>query len=55
MGGVSDAFGHARYGFVLATGYAALLLGFTLVNSAFHPARRQLQARDASEYGDALR
>jgi len=54
MGWVSDAFGHPRYGFVLATGYAVLLLGLALVNSIFHPARARLQARDASDYGESL-
>jgi hypothetical protein len=52
MGWVSDAFGHARYGFVLATGYAAVLLGLALVNSIFQPARGRLRARDASDYGE---
>ncbi len=55
MGRVSDAFGHARFGFVLATGYSLLLLGLALVNSIFHPARAQLRVRDASDYGEALR
>jgi fucose permease len=50
MGLVSDAFGHARYGFVLATGLAALLSAGLLYNWARQPARARLQAFDRSEY-----
>jgi fucose permease len=44
MGAVSDAFGGARYGFVLATGFAALLaVGLTL-NWILKPAHARLAA-----------
>ncbi|MDI9612409.1 MAG: MFS transporter [Acidobacteriota bacterium] len=50
MGGVSDLFGHARYGFVLATVFAALLFAGLLFNWIYDPARRRLATLDASEY-----
>lgn len=50
MGAVSDAFGGARAGFVLATGFAALLFAGLLLNLIFQPARARLCALDASEY-----
>jgi len=50
MGLVSDRFGHARYGFVLATAYSALLFVGLAVNWLLKPARVQLLARDSSEY-----
>ena len=52
MGSVSDAMGHARYGFLLATGYAALLFIGLALNWVFDPARMQLSRRDASEHAD---
>lgn len=52
MGFVSDHFGHARYGFMLATGFAAILFSACLFNSIWHPARKQLAARDISDYGE---
>jgi len=51
MGFVSDHFGHARYGFMLATGFAAVLFAACLFNSIWQPARKQLAARDLSDYG----
>jgi fucose permease len=54
MGAVSDALGHARYGFLLATGYSALLFAGLALNWLFDPARLQLSRRDASDYADAL-
>jgi fucose permease len=51
MGYLSDSFGHARYGFVLATLYSALLLAGCIGNWVFHPASRRLHARDLSDYG----
>lgn len=50
MGGVSDMFGHARYGFVLATIFAALLFAGLLLNWIYDPARQRLATLDASEY-----
>lgn len=50
MGAVSDAFGHARYGFYLATGFAALLFAGALANWLLQPARKVLRSLDESEY-----
>jgi fucose permease len=50
MGAVSDLFGHARYGFVLATVFAALLSAGLLFNWVYDPARGVLQRLDRSEY-----
>ena len=50
MGAVSDAFGGAKSGFVLATGFAALLFTGLLLNWIFAPAREHLRALDATEY-----
>jgi fucose permease len=53
MGALSDSMGHARYGFLLATGYAALLFIGLALNWLFNPARVQLSSRDASDYSAA--
>lgn len=53
MGAVSDAFGHPKYGFVLAGAFAALLSAGLLFNWYRDPARRQLELVEASEYTDA--
>lgn len=50
MGAVSDAFGHPRYGFVLATGFAVLLHLGLLLNWIYNPAGGLLQSLDQSEY-----
>jgi fucose permease len=50
MGAISDAFGHPRYGFVLATLFAALLFAGLLFNWARDPARERLRTLDSSEY-----
>jgi fucose permease len=50
MGAVSDAFGHPRYGFVLATVFAALLFAGLLLNWMYNPARERLVSLDSSEY-----
>jgi fucose permease len=50
MGLVSDAFGHARYGFLLATAYAGVLFAGLASNWLWSPARIQLSRRDASDY-----
>ena len=53
MGAVSDAAGNARAGFVLATGFAALLSAGLVLNWILKPARSRLQSRDATEYEHA--
>jgi fucose permease len=53
MGGVSDWFGHARYGFVLATMFAALLFIGLLANWIYDPAKERLALVDAAEYAGA--
>lgn len=51
MGAVSDAFGHnAKYGFILATVFAALLFAGVLVNLVFNPTQQRLSILDKSEY-----
>ena len=51
MGAVSDAFGQdAKYGFILATVFAALLFGGVVVNLIFNPTKARLQQLDESEY-----
>lgn len=46
MGIVSDAWGSARAGFVLATVFSALLLAGLLINAIRNPARARLQQAD---------
>ena len=53
MGAVSDAFGHPKYGFVLATIFAALLFALLLLNWIYNPAREHLAELDSSEYKSA--
>lgn len=51
MGAVSDAFGKdARYGFILATVFAALLLFLFIYNLISNPTKFRLQELDKSEY-----
>ncbi len=50
MGAVSDLFGHIKYGFVLATIFAALLFSGLLLNWIYNPARDRLAKLDSSEY-----
>ena len=50
MGAVGDAFGGARSGFGLATGFAALLFAGLLLNWMLQPARSRLRTLDESEY-----
>ena len=50
MGAVSDTFGHARYGFVLAAGFAALLFAGLLLNWLYDPAKERLAVVDSTEY-----
>ena len=44
-GGRQRCFGHAQYGFVLATVFAALLFAGLLLNWIYNPARERLVAR----------
>ncbi|WAC48258.1 MFS transporter [Asticcacaulis sp. SL142] len=50
MGAISDVFGDAKYGFVLATVLAALLFGALLFNLIRDPSASRLKALDVSEY-----
>ena len=50
MGAVSDAFGHPKYGFVLATVFAALMFAGMVLNWIYNPARERLVRLDSSEY-----
>jgi fucose permease len=50
MGAISDALGDAKYGFILATGFAGLLFLGLLLNWIFNPARELLKKLDQSEY-----
>jgi fucose permease len=50
MGAISDAFGDAKYGFVLATGLAGLLFVSLLLNWILNPTRELLQKLDRTEY-----
>jgi fucose permease len=50
IGAVSDATGSSSYGFLLATGFAALLFAGLLLNWIFDPALRVFEQRDKTEY-----
>lgn len=51
MGAVSDAFGqNAKYGFILATVFAGLLLLGVVLNLIFNPTEQRLQQLNQSEY-----
>ena len=51
MGAVSDLFGHnAKYGFVTATIFAALLFAGFIMNFILDPTKKRLQQLDQSEY-----
>jgi len=50
MGAVSDAFGHPKYGFILATVFAVLMFGGLLLNWIYNPARARLAQLESSEY-----
>jgi fucose permease len=53
MAAVSDAFGDIQFGFVLATGFAALLFVGLLANRLFDPAGRRLASRNDADYAAA--
>lgn len=50
MGAISDAMGHPRYGFILATGFAGLLFAGSVMNWIFDPTRERLSRLDETEY-----
>jgi FHS family L-fucose permease-like MFS transporter len=51
MGGVSDLLdGDAKYGFILATVFAALLSAGAIANLIFNPTKNRLQQLDLTEY-----
>ena len=50
MAAISDHFGGARYGFLLATGFAALLFVSVLLNWILNPTRELLHRLDVTEY-----
>ncbi len=50
MAAVSDAFGDIKFGFVLATGFAALLFAGLLVNRLLDPAGQRLASRNDADY-----
>jgi fucose permease len=50
MGAISDAFGDLKDGFILATGFAAVLFIGLLLNWIFNPTRLLLQKLDVTEY-----
>ena len=53
MAAVSDALGDIKFGFVLATGFAALLFVGLLFNRVFDPAGQRLARRNDSDYAAA--
>jgi fucose permease len=53
MGVVSDVFGDPKFGFVLATLFAALLFGGSVYNFMRQPAKDRLGQLDRSEYATA--
>ena len=50
MGAISDAMGGPIYGFMLATGFAALLFFGLVLNGVFSPADEVFQRADQSDY-----
>ena len=50
IGAVGDAFGHIRYGFWLATGFAVVLFAGSVVNWLVNPTQRVLDRFEATEY-----
>ena len=54
MGAVSDSFGDPKYGFMLATGFAASLFISLLLNWIYNPARQLLEDLNRTEYQAVL-
>lgn len=50
IGAAGDAFGHIIYGYWLASGFALLLFGGSVLNWALNPTRAVLEQRDLGEY-----
>ena len=50
IGAAGDRFGDIIYGYWLASGFAALLFGASLLNWMLNPTRAVLEARDTTEY-----
>ena len=50
LGAMGDAFGDIIYGYWLATGFAVLLFGGSVLNWALNPTRAVLEDRDMTEY-----
>jgi fucose permease len=55
MAAISDAFGGARYGFVLATGFALVLAVGLVINWLVNPTEARLGVVDQAEYAPAAR
>jgi fucose permease len=53
MAAISDALGDIKYGFVLATGFAALLFVGLLLNRVLDPAGGRLASRNDADYAAA--
>ena len=50
IGAAGDAFGNIIYGYWLASGFAVLLCGASVLNWALNPTRAILEERDTAEY-----
>jgi FHS family L-fucose permease-like MFS transporter len=50
MGAISEAMDDTKYGFILATGFAAFLFAGLLLNWVFDPTRELLSRPDKTEY-----
>ncbi|MDP5131858.1 MAG: MFS transporter, partial [Paraglaciecola sp.] len=54
MGVISDAYGgDAKYGFIVATAFTAILFAGLLYNYLFNPTEKRLAEIEKSEYGNA--
>jgi len=51
MGAINDGFGHAKYGFMLATLFAGLLFAGMLGNWIYDPTKERLALIESTEYG----
>jgi len=54
MGAISDALGGPIYGFMLATGFAALLFAGLVLNQIFDPTGMTLERADETEYSEVV-
>jgi len=50
MGAINDGFGHAKYGFMLATVFAGLLFAGMLANWIYDPTKERLALIESTEY-----